>query len=125
MRGSEVGTASRRGEVSHYVEFWRQPLLWWLIFWTYHYLWVKATEPLVLILSNWLEDRHIGEDDYIPLAIRRRITSHYLHDKNRTAVAIIYITREQHDILLGYKTLETEPRHKIEEPVKPPSPEDI
>lgn len=131
MRGNEAGTSYRRDETSYYIEFWKQPFLYWLVAWLYHYLWEDGTDWFVVRLSDWLHARHNKAqpepeeeefDDYIPLTNRRDLRCYDLHQKKRVILTIIYITQEQFDILVGTPPEKKEkPRHEIAEPMKPPS----
>lgn len=106
MKTYELGTGYRRSDSYPYVEFYKQPLFWWLVARLYHYVWERLTDPIMNKISTRAEEKHYqkletqGEDDnYIPLTNRRDIKCFTLIHKRRTGLAVAYLTKEQRDAI--------------------------
>lgn len=117
MKGYTPGVASRRTDEIPYVEIWEQPAFWRVVALAYH-LWEKLTEPIMRYVSRWHRSVFQKSVEYTPLLNRRDIRCHRLSRKSRDMLAIIYITREQYNIITGKALKIEEPRHEIKEPIQ-------
>lgn len=119
MKSYTPGTAHRRSGVFPYVEIWTQPYFWWLVARMYHW-YESCTEPMMLRISDRLQRNHKGDLEYVPLTSRRDIRCDHLSRKKRNTLAIVYMTKEQYDIVTEVASKKEEPRHEMKNPIVPP-----
>lgn len=80
------------------VEFWTQPLFWWLVANAYHWYDMRIYKvPGFKRLENWLWKGHEDELFYMPLSCRQDLRCYDLDRKKKTVLAELEIDEETYE----------------------------
>lgn len=88
--------------IRHYVTFYEQPLLPWLIAHVYHWYDMRVYRlPGFKLLERALKRLQGGGEWYVPLSARQDIRCYHLSRRKRTDLVTVEVAQEQYEKMKG------------------------